>query len=70
MLPSAVNSHTESNKYQYMFVEKPLYNNTTCCSVYLQKGKHHVVTELLIRKTLLSTYLYDLQVGHSYFEHC
>ena len=26
MLPSAVNSHTESNKYQYMFVEKPLYN--------------------------------------------
>ena len=27
MLPSAVNTHTESNKYQYMFVEKPLYNN-------------------------------------------
>ena len=26
MLPSAVNSHIESNKYQYMFVEKPLYN--------------------------------------------
>ena len=26
MLPSAVNSHTESNKYQYMFVEKAVYN--------------------------------------------
>ena len=26
MLPSAVNTHTRSNKYQYMFVEKPLYN--------------------------------------------
>ena len=26
MLPSAVNSHIESNKYKYMFVEKPLYN--------------------------------------------
>ena len=26
MLPSAVNSHIENNKYQYMFVEKPLYN--------------------------------------------
>ena len=26
MLPSAVNTHIESNKYQYMFVEKPLYN--------------------------------------------
>ena len=25
-LPSAVNSYIESNKYQYMFVEKPLYN--------------------------------------------
>ena len=25
-LPSAVNSHIESNKYQYMFEEKPLYN--------------------------------------------
>ena len=29
MLPSAVNSHTESNKYQYMFVEKPYI---TCLS--------------------------------------
>ena len=28
MLPSAVNTHTESNKYQYMFVEKPLYNKS------------------------------------------
>ena len=26
MLPSAVNSHVKSNKYQYMRVEKSLYN--------------------------------------------
>ena len=28
-LPSAVNSHIESNKYQYMFEEKPLYYRET-----------------------------------------
>ena len=43
MLPSAANSHTESNKYQYMFVEKPLYNMPFLQNYIYFKFRIHVL---------------------------
>ena len=54
------------------FVNPPsdLILHAVLFNVYLQKGKHHVVNKLLIRKTLPITYLYDLLQkgfkGHAY----
>ena len=69
MLPYAVNSHTESNKYQYIFVEKLLYN-ITCHQTIGANYKldfHYIFTTKLLEPILNYIYTtFSLHFHHIY----